>query len=244
MKAASPLLLDHVEAQVGYGFKDRRLLTQALTHISALQNERSRTRSYQRLEFLGDRVLGLAVSAMLVAAYPEAEEGELSRRLAALVRRETCAEVAAVWQLGPAILLGDSEAAAGGREKPAILSDVCEAVIGAVFLDGGHDAATEAVRRAWTTRLHQPTRPLRDPKTALQEWAQSLGRPAPLYAQTERTGPDHAPRFTLTVTVEGYPDAIGTGSSKRAAEQAAAETFLDREGLALPLATGFHDGRQ
>ena len=225
-----------VEARLGHVFTDRALLAQALTHISALPSDQSRVGSYQRLEFLGDRVLGLVVSAMLYEAFPKAEEGEMSRRLAALVRRETCADVALAWQVGPAMILGDGEAGAGGRDKPAILSDICEALIGAVFLEAGFEGAAAIVRAAWTERMRQPTRPLQDPKTALQEWAQGRGRPTPLYRETERKGPAHAPVFTLSVTVEGCPPATGSGTSKRAAEQAAAERFLQREGLLPPTA--------
>lgn len=230
-KAARAIYFEDVEANVGHAFRDRGLLEQALTHISALASDRSRIASYQRLEFLGDRVLGLAVSAMLYDAFPNAEEGEMSRRLAALVRRETCASIAREWNLGPAIILGDSEVTGGGRDKPAILCDVCEAVIGAVFIDAGFEAVAQIVRSSWTARMEQPSHPLQDPKTALQEWAQSLGRPTPLYQETARTGPAHAPVFTLRVSVEGFGPANGLGSSKRNAEQAAAESFMRREGL-------------
>jgi ribonuclease III len=223
--------LAEVEARIGYTFADPALLKQALTHISALAGERSRTGSYQRLEFLGDRVLGLVVASMLYEAFPQAEEGEMSRRLAGLVRRETCAEVACEWTVGPAMTLGDSEASAGGRTKTAILADMCEGVIGGVFVDGGFEPAADVVRRAWTARMHQPSRPLQDPKTALQEFAQGLGRATPVYRETARTGPAHAPQFTLSVSVEGYGAASGSGTSKRNAEQAAAENFLRREGL-------------
>lgn len=231
-----PAALANVEARVGHRFTDQALLTQALTHISAVGAERSRIASYQRLEFLGDRVLGLVVSAMLYQAFPGAEEGEMSRRLAALVRRETCADVAGDWQVGPAMILGEGEANAGGRDKPAILSDACEAIIGAVFLDAGFARAQAVVATAWAERMRQPSRPLQDPKTALQEWAQGHGRPTPLYRETARSGPAHAPLFTLSVNIDGFPPASGSGSSKRNAEQAAAETFLQREGL-LPATT-------
>ncbi|MDX7950767.1 ribonuclease III [Lichenihabitans sp. Uapishka_5] len=225
-----------VEAHLGHTFADRGLLAHALTHISALPADRARIGSYQRLEFLGDRVLGLVVSAMLYEAFPNAEEGEMSRRLAALVRRETCAEIAREWQVGQAVFLGDNEAGAGGREKPAILSDICEALIGAVFIEAGFERAAAIVRAAWTERMRQPSRPLQDPKTALQEWAQGRGRPTPLYRETGRTGPAHAPVFTLSVTVDGCAPASGSGTSKRVAEQVAAQTFLQREGLLAPVA--------
>jgi ribonuclease III len=226
MNQAEQGSLTELEERVGHRFGDHALLTQALTHISRLASERRRVGSYQRLEFLGDRVLGLAVSAMLYAEFPEAEEGEMSRRLAALVRRETCAEVAVDWGVGPFVRLGGGEANTGGRKKAAILSDVCEAIIGAVFVDAGFEAAQAVIRAAWRTRMLEPSRPLQDPKTALQEWAQSLGKPAPVYRQTARTGPDHAPQFTVSVAVDGYDEVPGQGSSKRFAEQAAADAFL------------------
>jgi ribonuclease-3 len=218
--------LTELEERIGHRFSDGTLLTQALTHISRLALEERRSGSYQRLEFLGDRVLGLAVSAMLYAEFSEAEEGEMSRRLAALVRRETCAEVAEEWGVGAVVRLGGGEANTGGRYKGAILADVCEAIIGAVFVDAGFEAAQAVVRGAWRGRMLEPSRPLQDPKTALQEWAQSLGKPAPVYRQTARTGPDHAPQFTVGVAVDGYDEIPGQGSSKRFAEQAAADAFL------------------
>lgn len=230
MSSAGQESLPDVELSIGYRFADRALLAQALTHISAVPPER-RNGSYQRLEFLGDRVLGLVVSAMLYAAFPTAEEGELSRRLAGLVRRETCAEMAADWNLGPAVLLGESEAKSGGRTKPAILADVCEAVIGAVFLDGGYPAADAVIQAAWRPRMQQPIRPLQDAKTALQEWAQSLGKPAPVYRENARRGPAHRPEFTVGVDVEGVGNAEGVGTSKRVAEQVAAETFMQKHGV-------------
>ena len=177
-----------VESRIGHAFRLPTLLAEALTHISAVPSD-GRTRSYQRLEFLGDRVLGLVVSAMLFDAFPQADEGEMSRRLAAMVRRETCAEVAEAWDLGPAMRLGESELKSGGRSKPAILSDMCEAVIGAVFVDGGYPAATAVIRSAWMPLMSRPTRSLQDAKTTLQEWAQSLGKPTPVYREMGRRGP-------------------------------------------------------
>ena len=119
------------------------------------------------------------------------------------MRRETCAEVGNDWKLGQAIRLGESEAKGGGRSKSAIVSDVCEAVIGAVYLDGGYAAASEVVRGAWTARMQSPARPLQDSKTMLQEWAQGLGKPTPAYRETARSGPAHRPEFTVVVDVEG-----------------------------------------
>jgi ribonuclease-3 len=220
-----------LEQRIGYSFSSVALLEAALTHISALGGSRNRAGSYQRLEFLGDHVLGLVISDMLFHAFPRAEEGELSRRLADLVRRETCADVARVMDLGPAMKLGTSEASAGGRRRAAILADVCEALIGAVFVDGGYQPAAELIARFWKERMLKPKRPLRDAKTVLQEWAQARGMPAPLYRELDRSGPDHDPEFRVLVEVANCAPAEGTGRSKRAAEQAAAAAMLEREGV-------------
>jgi ribonuclease-3 len=219
-----------LETTIGYRFSDPVLLERALTHISALKGQ-GRTGSYQRLEFLGDHVLGLAVSEMLFEAFPKAEEGELSRRLADLVRRESCADVARVIDLGASLRLGASEIRAGGRARIAILADVCESVIGAVFLDGGYAAARALVERYWAERMRAPARPLRDPKTVLQEWAQARGLPTPSYCEVERTGPHHDPVFRVAVLLPEREPAEGRGRSKRAAEQAAAAALLAREGV-------------
>ena len=219
------------ETRIGYRFKDAALRQQALTHISALTGVRNRAGSYQRLEFLGDHVLGIVVSDMLFHAFPKADEGELSRRLADLVRKEACAEVARAIDLGSAIRLGASEDNAGGRNRTAILADVCEALIGAVFIDGGYKAAAEFITRLWEERMRTPTRPLRDAKTVLQEWAQARGLPTPAYREVERRGPDHNPEFRVTVELPRLAPAEGLGRSKRAAEQAAAGAMLAREGV-------------
>lgn len=219
------------EDRIGYRFKTPALLEQALTHISALSGSRNRAASYQRLEFLGDHVLGLVVSDMLFAAFPKADEGEMSRRLADLVRKEACAEVARSIDLGAAIRLGASENNAGGRGRTAILADVCEALVGAVFIDGGYPAASELIGRLWDPRMRAPARPLRDAKTILQEWAQARGLPTPAYREIERTGPDHDPEFRVTVDLPDHAPAEGLGRSKRAAEQAAAAAMLMREGV-------------
>jgi ribonuclease III len=219
------------EDRIGYKFKDSALLDQALTHISALAGPRHRSGSYQRLEFLGDHVLGLVISDMLFAAFPKADEGELSRRLADLVRKEACADVARAIDLGEVIRLGASENNAGGRNRIAILADVCEALVGAVFIDGGYKAASEVIGRLWEQRMRAPARPLRDSKTILQEWAQARGLPTPNYREVERKGPDHNPEFRVTVELPNRAPAEGLGRSKRAAEQAAAAAMLTREGV-------------
>jgi ribonuclease III len=219
------------EERIGYRFKDPALLEQALTHISALTGARNRAGSYQRLEFLGDHVLGLVVSDMLFHAFTKADEGEMSRRLADLVRKEACADVAREIDLGQAIRLGASEANAGGRGRTAILADVCEALIGAVFIDGGYPAASALIERLWSERMRTPARPLRDSKTVLQEWAQARGLPTPAYREIERKGPDHDPEFRVTVELPHLAPAEGLGRSKRAAEQAAAAAMLTHAGV-------------
>ena len=220
-----------LEESIGYRFTDVALLDSALSHISALKGARNRAGSYQRLEFLGDHVLGLVISDMLFRAFPKADEGELSRRLADLVRKETCAEIARTIDLGAAIRLGSSEANAGGRTRPAILADVCEALIGAVYLDGGFAAAEALVGRLWAARMQTKAQPLRDPKTVLQEWAQARGLPTPAYREIARTGPDHDPEFRVAVQLPRLAPAEGSGRSKRAAEQAAAAAMMAREGV-------------
>jgi ribonuclease III len=220
-----------LEDRIGYEFAEKTLLDSALTHISALSGK-SRSGSYQRLEFLGDHVLGLVVSEMLFRAFPKADEGELSRRLADLVRKETCADVARDIDLGAAIKLGTSEANSGGRRRLAVLADVAEALVGAVFIDGGYPAAAELIEKLWGERMRTPAKPLRDPKTTLQEWAQARGLPAPTYDEVERTGPHHNPEFRVAVVIKDRPSVEGVGRSKRAAEQAAAAAMLAREGVA------------
>lgn len=223
-----------LEERIGYQFADKAMLERALTHISALSGgPQKRSESYQRLEFLGDHVLGLVISDMLFRAFPRANEGELSRRLADLVRKETCAEVAKAMDLGPALKLGNSESHAGGRLRSTILADACEGLVGAVFVDGGYAAAETLIAKFWKERMLKPLRPLRDPKTMLQEWAQGRGLPTPAYRELARTGPHHDPEFRVAVVLPDRPPAEGMGSSKRAAEQAAASAMLTRVGVAV-----------
>jgi ribonuclease-3 len=223
--------LSALESRLGYRFRDSGLAVLALTHLSA-QNPggQGRAQSYQRLEFLGDRVLGVAIASRLYQAFPKASEGELSIRFAKLVRRETCAEIAALWDVGPHVALGLGEARGGGRKKAAILADVCESLIGAVFVDGGFEAAEALVMRAWGDRITADAEPARDAKTAVQEWAQSRALGPPRYEEVERSGPAHAPHFVMRVVLDGFEPELGAASSKRAAEQAAAQAFLDRRG--------------
>lgn len=220
-----------LEGRIGYAFSDRALIDLALTHISAVKGEAPRVRSYQRLEFLGDHVLGSIVSDMLFQAFPSAEEGELSRRLADLVREEACAEVAEDMSVGAFIRLGPGEAQSGARKRRTILADIAESVVAAVYLDGGYEAARALVDRFWRARLEAPRRPLRDPKTVLQEWAQARGLPPPAYREVSRSGPDHAPRFVVAVELPGLDRAEALGGSKQDAQKAAAAAFLAREGV-------------
>ena len=225
MTRARPELVE-LEARIGHRFADPALAERALTHVSAPTP--ARAQSYQRLEFLGDRVLGLIVSEMLYQAFPHASEGELSVRFARLVRRETCAEVAEEWRVGPHVVMGAGEARGGGRNKAAILGDVCEALIGAAFVDGGFAAARDLVRRAWEARMRADKAPIQDAKTAVQEWAQARGLATPRYSEVERSGPAHLPHFVMQVDLDGFAPERGEATSKRAAEQAAAKAFLER----------------
>jgi ribonuclease III len=228
-KAAAAAAL---EGRIGYKFADPALLATAFTHVSALRAQRKTGDSYQRMEFLGDHVLGLVVSDMLYRAFPNADEGGLSKRLADLVRKESCADVAQSLGLLDDIKLGQVGAGAGVRLRNAVLGDICEALIGAIFLDGGYPAAADFVERNWTERMRKLRRPSRDPKTVLQEWAQGNGLPTPVYREIERTGPHHDPQFRVAVELPGLAPAEGVGGNKRAAEKVAASVMIAREGIA------------
>jgi ribonuclease III len=229
---AAAAATDALEARIGHKFANPAVLATALTHVSALKKAtRQRSDSYQRLEFLGDHVLGLIVSDMLYRAFPKADEGELSKRLADLVRRESCADVAQALALVDDIKLGQMGGGASARLRTSVLGDICEAVIGAVFVDGGYGAAAQFVERNWTERMRKNRRPLRDPKTVLQEWAQGKGLPTPVYREVDRTGPHHDPQFRVAVELPGLAPAEGLGGSKRAAEKDAAAVMIAREGV-------------
>jgi len=218
-----------LEASLGHEFGSSDLLLRALTHASAV-NSADAGKTYQRLEFLGDRVLGLVIADMLVERFPDAPEGELSRRLAKLVSRETCTEVAGDMQLARHIKVG------GGRKgrspaTPSVLADACEAVIAAVYRDGGLAAAQRMIARYWAPRIESMSGPLRDAKTALQEWAHQRGADTPSYGEVSRSGPDHAPEFEVEVSLGKIAPGRGKGRSKREAEQEAAAMVLRREGV-------------
>ncbi len=212
-------------ARLGHDFADPGLLVEALTHPSLASPARP---DNQRLEFLGDRVLGLAVADALLAADRSAAEGQLAPRFNALVRRETLADVAREIDLGAVLRLGRSEMQSGGRRKDALLADAMEAVIAAVYRDAGFEAARRLVERLWRHRVAGVEADARDAKTTLQEWAQARGLPPPAYVETGRSGPDHAPRFTIEVRMETGETATARAGSKRQAEQAAAKALLDR----------------
>jgi ribonuclease-3 len=218
---------------LGHDFAQPALLIEALTHPSALpatqkgrRARRTAPRNYERLEFLGDRVLGLVVADLLWRRFKVEAEGPLTRRHAQLVRRETLAAVAMAIGLDHVVHLSPAEAASGAARNPAILADVLEAVIAAIYLDAGFDAAFAFVERWWGPRLAEMQRPPRDAKTLLQEWAQGRGLPLPEYRLLGTSGPDHALQFTIAVRVAGHDEASATASSKRAAETAAAAALL------------------
>ena len=213
------------EAVLGHRFKMPALLDRALTHRSAAHGHAAAW-SNERLEFLGDRVLGLIVVETLLERFPAAREGELAPRLNALVSRETCAVIGAELGLGRFLIVDKAERATGGPNKPTLLANAAEAVIGAIYLDGGMKAAEKFVLKRWAAMLKANEVRPRDPKSALQEWVQAQGLPTPSYRHDAREGPDHAPIFTATVHVPGRDPAIGTGSSKQEAEREAAKTML------------------
>ena len=230
MPKASINSLDALAGKLGHKFADSSLLLRALTHASS-RTRGPRTHDYERLEFLGDRVLGLVIAELLIERYPDDQEGDLAQRFNRLVRKETCAEVAQGLKLGDHVIMSSSEAGSGGRGKLTILGDACEAVLGAIFIDAGYDAARSIIRTLWDDKVNDNSAPMRDAKSALQEWAQGRGLDLPLYTDISRQGPDHAPIFIIKVEVKGCEPAEGMGPSKRIAEQGAASVLLMREGI-------------
>lgn len=220
-----------LEARIGHVFRDRDLLERALTHPSVGEGGRP-TRHYERLEFLGDRVLGLLTAERLLALYPDEREGILSPQLAALVNGQTCARVARRIGLGPALRLSPGETKSGGRDKTTILGDAVEALMAAIYIDGDLDTARAFFMDAWSDEFGGIGQVgALDPKTELQQWAQGRGLALPAYEVVRRTGPDHAPEFVVQVSLEGFEPQSGQGRSRQAAEKAAAvEMLLKREG--------------
>lgn len=221
--------IQQLEEQLGYRFRSKALLQEALTHASA-RGEQS-GRDNERLEFLGDRVLGLCVAALLFERFPEAREIEFARYYNSLVCGDCCADTARKLELGQYLIMGASEARSGGRKKTVILADACEALLGAIYLDGGFEAAFTAIKSLWGPLIETASLPPPDAKTALQEFAQSQRRGLPIYKEVERSGADHAPSFTVEVSVQGLKPAQGLGPSLRKAQQAAAEALLIREAV-------------
>ena len=201
-------------------FQDRELIVMALTHPSLDGNT-----NYQRLEFLGDRVLGLVISEWLYELFPDEKEGALSRRHHALVRKESLADVALSMDIGPLVIMAQGTENEGGRDNPGVLADVMKAMIGALFLDAGLKPAKAFIRKHWEKRITED-KAIKDNKSALQEWAQGRGLPAPVYRVVERTGPDHQPRFVIEVEVKGNGQTQAEAGSKRAAETEAAGLML------------------
>ncbi|MCV2874039.1 ribonuclease III [Defluviimonas sp. WL0050] len=212
-------------ARIGHEFRRPELLVRALTHASISTATRP---DNQRLEFLGDRVLGLVMAEALLAADRAASEGQLAPRFNTLVRKEACANVAREVGLGDVLKLGRSEMMSGGRRKEALLGDAMEAVIAAVYLDGGFEAAKAVILRLWGDRIGAVEADARDAKTALQEWAQARGLPPPAYTELKREGPDHQPIFTVEVRLETGETEAAKAGAKRQAEQAAAKALLAR----------------
>jgi len=217
--------LETFSHRLGHRFEKPELLSRALTHASISTAQRP---DNQRLEFLGDRVLGLVIANALLKADPTAREGQLAPRFNALVRKETCAAIAREIGLGDVLKLGRSEMKSGGRRKDALLGDAMEAVIAAIYSDGGFAAAEAVVLKLWSSRITNVEADARDAKTSLQEWAQARGHPPPDYVETRREGPDHAPVFTIEVRLASGETAIAKAPSKRAAEQAAAKELMAR----------------
>lgn len=213
------------EAALGYRFKDAVLLDRAMTHRSATQGKAAEW-SNERLEFLGDRILALVMVETLMERFPKQREGELAPRLNAMVSRDTCAIVGAELGLGQYLIVDRSERATGGPEKRSLLANVVEAVIGAIYVDSDLEKARKFILGRWKSQLQSSVDLARDPKSALQEWAQGSGHPAPAYRHISREGPDHAPVFTVTVQVEGHDPIPGIGSSKQLAEREAARAML------------------
>lgn len=213
--------LDWAKTALGHQFRDPALLIQALSHASL------KGRSYERLEFLGDRVLALVIGAWLYERYPEESEGRLGRRLAEIVRLEACADVARVIGASDQIRVERSAALAGVHQRTTVLGDVCEALIGALYLDGGLVAARRFIRAQWQPLVEAAQSAVKDPKSALQEWAMGRGQAAPTYELTERSGPDHAPRFRVRVSVKGHPPVEAEGLTKQEAQKRAAAALLE-----------------
>lgn len=223
--------LGALEQRIGHAFKDRDLLREALTHASALDagGAKQKRRSYDRLEFLGDRVLGLIVAERLLDEHERETEGEIAPRFNSLVNKHACARAARAADLGAAVVLSPSEEASGGRGKEAILADICESVIAALYMDGGIEASRAFITQFWGEAFDEVMSAPRDAKTALQEWAAAQKRGLS-YVVMDQSGPEHAPHFVIEARVDGFDGVRGEGGSKRDAQRAAAAAFLEARG--------------
>ncbi len=218
-------MVDKIQDIIGHNFKNSALLETALTHSSAGQGH-----NYERLEFLGDRVLGLAVADVLYKKFPDEPEGDMAKRLAALVQGTMLARIAKEIDLGSFIVFSDAEREAGGAKNDHILADVMEAMIGALYLDAGLEKCQAMVEKLWGKHLYEVKKPPAHPKTALQEWAQGRGLSLPAYEIIGQTGPDHAPIFEIKLSVEGFNHIRAEGKSRQDAEKAAARAFMKKYG--------------
>lgn len=230
MKARQEARLAELERRVGHVFKNRALLREALTHGSALDGAKKMRRSYDRLEFLGDRVLALIVAERLLDEHEDEDEGEIAPRFNTLVNRHACARAARAAGLGEAVILSSSEEASGGRNKEAILADLCESMIGALYLETGLKGARKFVERFWGDAFDAAKTGARDAKTLLQEWVARKKRGLS-YVVVEQSGPDHAPHFAIDARVDGFDPVRGEGASKREAQRVAAAAFLKARGV-------------
>jgi ribonuclease-3 len=217
-----------IETIIGYQFKDKRLLKEALTHPSCAETHKKLPFNYQRLEFLGDSVLSAVIAELLFRLFPAEAEGSLAKRHAALVRSESLADVARTLGIGGYVLMATGEQGGGGRENDSNLEDVCEALIGAMYMDGGFELTRRFILTHWEPLARAFAAPPKDAKTALQEWAQGRGQALPAYILLKTTGPAHAPEFTMKVALEGGESATAHAASKRQAEQLAARALLDK----------------
>ncbi len=215
--------IEELQDKLEYRFKNPELLRVAVTHSSTGEKD-----NYERLEFLGDRVLGLVIASLLYRQFPDEKEGDLARRLASLVQGKTIADLSVRISLGDYIIFSDAEAASGGAENDHILADVFESVIGALYIDSGFEECRRLIETHWQDILHTMRRPPQHPKTAIQEWAQARGLPLPNYEITDQIGPDHAPQFEVKLCIKGHPPVTATGKSRAEAEKEAAAEFMSR----------------
>ncbi len=223
--------IEALQAKLGYQFKEAVRLEEALTHASLSQGSRKIVNN-ERLEFLGDRLLNLLVAERLMQLHPDAREGDLSKRLHVLVSRETCARVGGDIGIGPALRLPGGETRRGAREQDTLLADAMEAVIAAIYLDSGLEVLRDVFLPLWDTEISAVQNTgFANPKSALQEWAAARKLPAPAYEVVSREGPDHAPVFTVAVSVKGLEPERAQGRSRQEAEKAAATALLRREDI-------------